>query len=400
MQSFRYSFLIILLPLIFFTGCNNSKHSDTVNTIISNVKNDFVPDSRVAIFDISVLKNSNSVVLQGETTLPEAKQALLDSLRNKEIIFSDSIDVLPDVSVGENYFALVNNSAANLRSEPKHSAQLATQAIMGMPLKVLKKQGGWYLVQTPEDYLSWVDGGGIERMDEESYSDWAASEKIIYLETYGFSYSNANRNSEKVSDLVAGSILKLKSGNGSYYNVEYPDGRSGFIHKSEARLLNDWESSISATHESLIETAKTMIGAPYLWGGTSTKGMDCSGFTKTIYFMNGQIIPRDASQQVKAGKLIDSNKDWDKLEVGDLLFFGREATDSRSRAVTHVGMWIGDNKFIHSASNVHISSVDPDSDIYDGFNTGRYLEARRYIDNWDGNIIPTNKMYTALVDAR
>lgn len=130
-------------------------------------------------FDISTQLNSNSVVLKGETTLPEAKQALLDSLRSKEIIFADSIDVLPDASVGENYFALVNNSAANLRSEPKHSAQLATQAILGMPLKVLKKQGGWYLVQTPEDYLSWVDGGGIERMDEESYSEWAASEKLF-----------------------------------------------------------------------------------------------------------------------------------------------------------------------------------------------------------------------------
>ncbi|XWN37815.1 MAG: C40 family peptidase [Balneola sp.] len=398
MQLLRKILLVILLPLTLFAGCTNSNNSDAVNTFISNIKSDLVPDSRVAMFDISVQSKNNILVLKGETTLPEAKQALLDSLRIKEINFADSIDVLPDVSVGENYFALVNNSASNLRSEPKHSAQLATQAIMGMPLKVLKKQGGWYLVQTPEDYLSWVDSGGIERMDEESYSDWAASEKVIYLDTYGFSYSKANRNSEKVSDLVAGSILKLKSGTGAYYNVEYPDGRIGFIHKSEARLLNDWESSISATHESLIETAKTMIGAPYLWGGTSTKGMDCSGFTKTIYFMNGQIIPRDASQQVKAGKLIDSDKDWDKLEVGDLLFFGREATDSRSRAVTHVGMWIGDNKFIHSASNVHISSVDPDSDIYDSFNTGRYLEARRYIDNWDGNIIPTNKMYTALAD--
>jgi len=114
--------------------------------------------------------------------------------------------------------------------------------------------------------------------------------------------------------------------------------------------------------------------------------------------MNGQIIPRDASQQVKAGTLIDADKNWDKLEVGDLLFFGREATDIRSRAVTHVGMWIGNNQFIHSASNVHISSVDPSSEVYDEFNTNRYLEARRYLNNWNGNIIQTSVMYNALVE--
>ena len=95
--------------------------------------------------------------------------------------------------------------------------------------------------------------------------------------------------------------------------------------------------------DALVETSKTLMGVPYLWGGTSTKGVDCSGFTKTIYYLNGMVIPRDASQQVHTGKLIDSVTNFDALEKGDLLFFGRKATDTGTEKVVHVGMWIGNN---------------------------------------------------------
>src|SRR5699024_3318297 len=125
----------------------------------------------------------------------------------------------------------------------------------------------------------------------------------------------------------------------------------------------------------------------------STKSSDCSGFTKTIYLMNGQVIPRDASQQVNAGVLVDSQKNWDKLRPGDLLFFGRAAQGERPRRVSHVGMWIGDDQFIHSAGRVHISSVDSMAPNFDPGNVSRYLEARRYLNNWEGNIIQTAGMY-------
>lgn len=395
MKSPLFYSKISFLFLLFLSGCADSQQQK-IETLINETKATYVPDSRVDQFNVEISNNSGSLVLQGETTLPKAKETLLESLSKEHIDVTDNINVLPDDALGTEIYGLVNNSVSNIRSEPKHSSQLATQALLGMPLKVLKQQGGWYYVRTPDDYLSWVDGGGIQRMDKATYEDWAHSDKIIYQNTYGFSYTNPSKSAEKVTDLVAGNILELLNTTGSYYKVAYPDGRIAYVPKNEAQKLNDWEKGLKSDQESLVSTAKTMMGIPYLWGGTSTKGVDCSGFTKTIFFMNGMIIPRDASQQVRAGVLVDSTKKWDALEVGDLLFFGVPATKDKKQRVVHVGMWIGDGQFIHSSHQVRISSVEPDAPNYDEHNVNRYLQARRYLNNTEGNIIQTTAMYNEM----
>lgn len=364
-----------------------------VHQTIQHTQEHFAPDSRVALFDVKAKAGGAGWILKGETNLPEAKAALLDSMNTLQVSVTDSITVLPEAELKAKTYGLVNNSVANLRSQPSHPAQLVTQATLGMPLKVLKKRGSWYFVQTPDDYLAWVDYGGLERMTKEKYNNWTSSDKIIYLDTYGFSYERPSKDAGKVSDLVSGSILKVKGSSGGFYEVEYPDGRTGYVSQREARGFDDWKASVEASQDRLVETAKTMEGAPYLWGGTSSKGMDCSGFTKTIYFLSGWVIPRDASQQAQAGKHIDTSNGFDKLQPGDLLFFGQEATDTTDRRVVHVGMWIGNDEFIHSAGRVHISSVDPEAENYDEYNLNRFLEARRYLNNWDGNVLRTENMF-------
>ena len=112
---------------------------------------------------------------------------------------------------------------------------------------------------------------------------------------------------------------------GIFYKVNYPDGREAFVKKDEAKLFNEWYNSLNPTGETILNTAYRFMGIPYLWGGTSTKGMDCSGFTKTVYFLNGIILSRDASQQVNTGELVDTKDGWKNLQAGDLLFFGRKA---------------------------------------------------------------------------
>ncbi|SHF55778.1 SH3 domain-containing protein [Fodinibius roseus] len=381
-----------LLLLATGSGCDPEPKPE-VEQVIENTKVHFAPDSRVALFEVQAEEINGEWLLKGETTISGAKAALLDSLSALELTLRDSIRVLPAADLEGQTYAIVNNSVANIRSRPAHPAQLATQALLGMPLLVLKKEGGWYLVKTPDDYLSWVDGGGIEQMNRSHYKAWKDAPKLIYLKTYGFSYREPDESSGKVSDLVAGSLLRLEGQTASFYEVSYPDGRRGYVPAREAKPFEEWNEELDTSQASLIETSKTMMGAPYLWGGTSTKGMDCSGFTKTIYFMNGMILPRDASQQIKAGALVDNQKNFDQLQAGDLLFFGRPATKTEPRRVVHVGMWIGEMQFIHSSGRVHVSSVDSSAENFDPYNLDRYLESRRYLDHRQGNIILTADMY-------
>ena len=376
-----------LLMLFFLVSCvSENATENTIETQIAEIKSEYAPDKRVALFDVEAFKKTDKYILIGESDLPNAVRALKDKLTSKGVDFIDSIQLLPSAELGEKIQAIINISVANLRSNPKHSAELATQATLGTPVRVLKKDEGWYYIQTPDKYLSWVDDGGIQIMDTKQYETWQAANKIIYTRTYGHSYLDKNEE-EIVSDLVAGDILEVIRDDANHFRVTYPDGREAFVPKSEAESYNSWLDKLDPSVEDLVATSKMLMGVPYLWGGTSTKGMDCSGFTKTIFFLNGMVIPRDASQQVHTGKAIDSTKNFENLQKGDLLFFGRKATDSSAEKVVHVGMWIGNNEFIHASEMVRISSMDKNDDNFDEWNLNRYLRTKRILKEKDKGLI-------------
>jgi cell wall-associated NlpC family hydrolase len=371
----------LLLVLMFLMACATSKmpQPETASTPspiaphIEAVRQQFSPDKRTVLFQVT----PNGQVLRGETNTPAAKATLLTRLTSAGLTFTDSIQVLPEASLQGKHQAVVTLSVANLRSEPKHPAELATQATMGTPLNVYKYKDGWYLVQTPDKYLAWVDAAGIKLMDAPAFAAWQQKEKLLYTQLFGFAQASAGPKSATVSDLVYGDVLALKSKSKTHYEVEFPDGRTGFVPMADAVLYKEWVATRQPSEENLVASAKRLMGLPYLWGGTSLKGVDCSGFTKTVYFMNGLILPRDASQQVHVGELLDTQQGFQNLRPGDLLFFGVPAKDGKSERVVHVGMWIGNNEFIHSAGRVRISSMDPKAANFDAYELNRFLRAKR-----------------------
>jgi cell wall-associated NlpC family hydrolase len=355
------------------------KADSSITQIIESFALRFAPDKRTAIFQIDAFRQNNHVILSGRTNLYGAKSFLLDRLKTERIPIVDEIKTLPESELEDKVYGLVEVSVCNIRYSPRHAGELASQALMGTPVRILEKEdNGWLLIQTPDQYISWVDRGAITMINKEQMEQWKVTPKIIYTRAYGSAYSEPNEESATVSDLVAGCIMELVEEDNNFYKVTFPDQRKGYVSKREANNYNNWFGKVNATEENLIATSKRLMGVPYLWGGTSFKGVDCSGFTKTVYFLNGIILPRDASQQVMIGETIDKTGNWSELKAGDLLYFGEKREDGSERIV-HVAMWLGNGEFIHASDKVRVSSMIATAPNFDEYNAKRYLRTKRIL---------------------
>ena len=163
--------------LVFISCKNDTKIISEIQGIQASIKTIFAPDKRVALFDIQFKTVNNKLLLEGETTSKKAFSVLLDSLRARKLTVLNKVRFLPDSAVGGQQFAVARNSVINIRSNPKHSAELGTQGLLGMSLKILDKKGDFYRIQTPDNYISWVDKGGITKMNKENF-DICGNEKI------------------------------------------------------------------------------------------------------------------------------------------------------------------------------------------------------------------------------
>ncbi len=359
---------ILVFPVLLLAGC--SQNQEEILNIISVTGEHWVPDKREGIFDVSFKKlNGGIYLLQGETDILEAKNEVLEKLTAAGYQVQDSIKLLPnDVPF---QWGLASLSVVSLRSEPDHDQELSNQALMGTPVKILKSKDGWLYIQTPDKYLAWGEEGSITPMDEKMLASWRNSKRVIVTSTQDYILDSIGN--RRISDVVAGCILQKNSENNKVISVTMPDGRKGLLPRESVLDFDDWSENAVIDSALLTETAFAMIGFPYLWGANSTKALDCSGFTKTIYYLNGVILARDASLQALHGEKIPTEGGYKNYQAGDLLFFGRPGH------ITHVAMYIGNSEYIHSAGHVQINSLEKTHEKYSDYRATSLQSSSRII---------------------
>ena len=337
---------ITLLMLTVFSMSAASAQS--VDDMLAELKKNVAPDGRTAIWQVNTTLQNGVVTLFGKVDSNAANQAIEAMLNEKGVKYDNRLIVLENSQ--ELPWAFVKLSIASLRTEGRHAAEMATQGIMGTPVKVLEKDGDWYRVQMPDDYIAYVPGNSLIRVDNDRFEAWKKAKRYI-VTVY-----QTRLVSEPKGD-ATGNILEYKGEEGKWVRLATPDGREGFVEKSEVEEFAKWAKQDFDANQ-ISRTAHRMMGSGYLWGGTSTKLTDCSGLAKVSYFSNAIILQRDASQQALTGMKIDA-ADWRQAKLGDLVFFG-----SKSGRVTHVGIYLQDGKYIHCSGQVKINSVDPQADDY------------------------------------
>lgn len=330
-------------------------------------------------------------------------------MNTKRILSAICVMVIAFTGYGQTKRMAVTALSENMmRLNPDYESPLETQALMGTIVEIIGEESYWRQVVTPEPYTAWCTNLGLVEMTAEQINEYKAAPKYICTVQHSGVYETPSLKSRRLSDLSMGNLLRIVYKEGKkvkpsvkkkWAEVMLPDGRKGWTPAADLKPFAEWAGKQKLTAENIVNTAMQFEGTPYLWGGASSKGLDCSGLVRLTFMMNGHLLPRNASQQVNHGREIimecdhsitpDSDKLYQEmltrtkhLQPGDLVFFGSPETFWSKEKITHVGIYIGNGRIIHASHKVRVNSLIPgQKDYYE--NSHRLLKARRFI-NWQG----------------
>jgi gamma-D-glutamyl-L-lysine dipeptidyl-peptidase len=241
--------------------------------------------------------------------------------------------------------AVVVSAVENMYTVPDANKEVTSQAYIGQVVAVLEAKEPFARIETPDQYKGWIQKSALVEYPDGATPRYATRGKVAAIVAL---VANVYREADVTTarpktqaPLGARLEVALASAPDGWLIVRLPDGDEGFIQAGDVRVGEAAEPLPVDPADALLRTARRMLGVPYLWGGMTPLGLDCSGFVSLVYRVHGTILPRDTDLQFDDPKARPVEKG--ALQPGDLLFFGRTK-------ITHVGLYLGDGRFINATT--------------------------------------------------
>jgi len=275
---------------------------------------------------------------------------------------------------------IVTGDSLNVRQSPNTSAKILTQLAKGVEVVIVDASGDWYKI-TYDGITGWVFGQYVSLKDKQAATGTVNAEEVN-VRAY------PDLSAEVLTRLGKGASVKIFGRTEEWYKIEISEGKLGWIYRKYVDVKNANSSrcadeivpvveapkktdEVGKTRQKIVEYAKKFLGVKYVYGGSSPKGFDCSGFVQYVFKNFNINLERVAANQAKYGTKVDKSK----LKPGDLVFFD---TNGGHNYINHVGIYIGDGKFIHASSGRNSRKVII-SDLTEGFYKDAYMTARKYV---------------------
>jgi hypothetical protein len=309
-----------------------------VRGIARQVRAELVPDSRVDIFEVRTRTAAGTLVIAAATTVPAAAAAFRSRLASAGVTADIRLRTLPDPGLRPRTEALVRAPVAPVNRRPTMSSAPVTQYALGFRLTLLERRGRFFRVRGEDAHVGWVHRGYLERGELDWALRWERGEPGRPMVSLGAELLDDH--GRIVARLPWGARVILQH----HRRVLLPDGRTGRPGPGELIPADQLATRFPPRADSLTDTACRWLGAPYLWGGVTPLGVDCSGFVQSVCWLHGIALPRDSDMQARVGATVQPGPAFDGLRPGDLVFFAGK------RRIDHVAMALGGSTIIHASA--------------------------------------------------
>jgi pimeloyl-ACP methyl ester carboxylesterase len=411
------------------------RRGDAANEALYRLKKERFNDERETVFEATAAQKTGGttgVRLNGQVLTEVEGQAAVACLERAGLgaVDAEGLKVLLNEQTP---WALARRGVADLRREPRSLSERVSQVLYGEAVRILQEEEEYAWVRLEKDgasvytgYMGWVHKTALQPCSEDvarayqgalntvviaecapvygngeemrlprsqkalARNDQADGRKVEEAEmaamstslkpaqTAGFAMMDASLQ-DLIGKLPFGVRVSVVKQDGEWTTIQTPEGSRSRVRSGDLLPLSDCPKADAQGMAFTLGLIRRFIGTPYLWGGRSSFGYDCSGLAQTFYGFMGVAIPRDADLQCREGMKVE-----DAPEAGDLLFFGKAGmglADARYAHVTHVAISLGGTEFIHARGGsvgITINSFDPHSPIYNAYLKENLLAVRRF----------------------